>query len=31
MWTVDELVKTIPKALLNGYENPAKKLFAKLK
>jgi 3-oxoacyl-[acyl-carrier protein] reductase len=25
MWTVDELVKVVPKELLKGYENPAKK------
>jgi NAD(P)-dependent dehydrogenase (short-subunit alcohol dehydrogenase family) len=25
MWTVDELVKIVPKDLLKGYENPAKK------
>ena len=25
MWTVDELVKKVPKELLKGYENPAKK------
>jgi 3-oxoacyl-[acyl-carrier protein] reductase len=25
MWTVDELVKIVPKELLKGYENPAKK------
>ena len=25
MWTIDELVKAVPKELLKGYENPAKK------
>ena len=25
MWTVDELIKIVPKELLKGYENPAKK------